>query len=132
MPSLRLPAFPTNLLAEAMRGGTAREMVRMEAATEVSVTLTWSSSMDAWQALYLELQREAESIFASSSEVVVVTPDRESGSVLMLISRARSLKLTYVPDKGAVRWDSPDEYGFERIGDDLTLLARTLMQRLRR
>jgi hypothetical protein len=35
--------------------------------------------MDAWQTLYLELQREAEAIFASSGEVIVVTPDRESG-----------------------------------------------------
>lgn len=107
-------------------------MVRVEAAAESRVTLAWSSSMDAWQTLHLELEREAEAIFASSGEVVVVTPDRESGSVLMLISRARSLKLTYVPDKSAVRWDSWDEYGFERISDDLALLARTLMQRLRR
>jgi len=87
--------------------------------------------MDAWQTLYLELRREAEAIFASSGEVIVVTPDRESGSVLMLTSRARSLKLTYVPDKGAVRWDSPDEYGFERISDDTISVARALMRRLR-
>jgi hypothetical protein len=88
--------------------------------------------MDAWQTLYVELQREAESIFASSGEVIVVTPDRESGSVLMLTSRARSLKLTYVPDKIAVRWDTAAEYGFERISDDTTSVARALMRRLRR
>ena len=87
--------------------------------------------MDAWQTLYLELRREAEAIFASSGEVIVVTPDRESGSVLILNSRARSLKLSYVPDKGAVRWDTGADYGFERISDDTTSVARTLMRRLR-
>jgi hypothetical protein len=87
--------------------------------------------MDAWRTLHFELEREAESIFASSGEMIVVTPDRESGSVLMLTFRAKSLKLTYVPDKGAVRWDSPAEYGFERISDDTTSVARTLLQRLR-
>jgi len=107
-------------------------MVRMEAATKSNVTLAWSSSMDAWQELRLELEREAEAIFASSGEAIVVTPDRESGSVMMLIFRAKSLKLTYVPDKSAVRWDTADEYGFERISEDTTSVARALMRRLRR
>jgi hypothetical protein len=87
----------------------------VEAGTEGSVTLTWSSGTDPWQALRLELEREAEAVFASSGEVVIVAPDRESGSVMRLVFRARSLRLTFYPDRNAVRWDTPDEYGFGRI-----------------
>jgi hypothetical protein len=76
------------------------------------MTLTWSSSLDSWQVLKLELQLEAEAIFASSGEVVVVTPDSESDSVLTLVSRTRSLKLTFSPERNAVR-DGPDERGFD-------------------
>jgi len=94
------------------------------------MTLVWSSSLDSWQVLKLELQLEAEVIYASSGEVVLVTP--HSDSVLTLVSRTRSLKLTLYPDRNAVRWDSPEEYGFEQIPEDTTSLALTLMQRLRR
>jgi hypothetical protein len=38
------------------------------------MTLVWSSSLDSWQVLKLELQLEAEVIYASSGEVVLVTP----------------------------------------------------------
>ena len=48
------------------------------------------------------------------------------------MSRTKSLKLTLYPDRNAVRWDSPEEYGFEQIPEDTTSLALTLMQRLRR
>ena len=96
------------------------------------MTLAWSSSLDSWQSLKLELQLEAETIFASSGEVVIVTPDSESGLVLTLEFRASSLKVTFCPDRSAVRWDTPDEYGFQKIPEVMTSLARTLMQRLRR
>jgi hypothetical protein len=107
-------------------------MGSVEAGTEVSVTLTWSLCTDPWQGLRLELEREAEAVLASSGEVVIVAPDRDSGSVIRLVFRTRSLKLTFYPDRNAVRWDTPDEYSFERIPEDPTSLARSLMQRLRR
>ena len=83
--------------------------------------------MDSWQKLRLELEREAEAIFTSSGEVVVVAPDREFGSVV----RA-SLKVTSVPEKDAVKWESPDEYGFDPIPEEIASLARSLMRRVRR
>ena len=97
------------------------------------MTLVWSSSLDSWQVLKLELQLEAESIFASSGEVVVVvTPDSESDSVLTLESRTGSLKVTLCPERNAVRWDSLAEHGYEQIPEFMTSLACILMQRLRR
>ena len=88
--------------------------------------------MDCWRSLKTELDKEAEAIFAYSGEVVVLTPDRESHSVMTLESRSGSLKLTFFPDRNAVRWDAPDEYGFELIPEDMASLARSLMKRLRR
>lgn len=85
--------------------------------------------MDSWQALIIELEREAEAIFATSDEVAVVTPDRDSGSVVTLFSRTKSLRITWVPDKNAVRWDRLDEYSFERIPGDTASLARSLIRR---
>ena len=96
------------------------------------MTLVWSSSLDSWQSLKLELQLEADAIFTSSGEVVVVAPDSESGSVLKLVSGTKSLTDSYVPGKNVVRWDTDSEYSFERIPEEIALLAGTLMQRLRR
>jgi hypothetical protein len=96
--------------------------------TKDRMTLVWSSSLDSWEELKLELQLEAETIFASSGGVVLVMPN--SDTVLTLVSGTRSLKLTLYPDRNAVRWDSPEEYGFEKIPEDTISLARTLMQRL--
>jgi hypothetical protein len=96
------------------------------------MNLTWSSTLDGWQALKLDLQLEAESVFASSGEVVLVVPNNDSGSVITLESRTGSLKLTYLPDKSVVRWDLPREYGFERVSGQTTSLARILIRLLRR
>lgn len=38
------------------------------------MNLTWSSSVEGWQALKRDLQLEAESIFGSSGEIVLVVP----------------------------------------------------------
>jgi hypothetical protein len=51
---------------------------------------TRSEDMDSWQALIIELEREAEAIFATSCEVAVVMPDRDSGLVVTLFSRTKS------------------------------------------
>lgn len=96
------------------------------------MTLAWSSSLDSWQELKLELQLEAETIFASTGEVVIITPDSVSGSVLTLESRIRFLKVTFCPDRSSVRWDTSDESGFERIPEEISLLARSLIKQLRR
>ena len=96
------------------------------------MSLDWSYPLDAWQALKLELQLETDRIFASSGEVVIVQPDGESRSILTLESRARFLRLTYIPERNSIRWDTDDEYGFERISDSTASLARELMRRLRR
>lgn len=87
--------------------------------------------MDSWQTLRVKLEHEAETIFASSGEVVVVAPDQDSGSVMTISSRTKSVRLTYFPEKNAVRWDAPDEYGFERIPEEVASLASSLLQRVR-
>lgn len=79
--------------------------------------------MDSWRALRLKLEREAEAIFASSGQVVIVSPDRESGSVVTLVSGPIALKLTWIPERDAVRGETDDEYSFERIPEETTLLA---------
>ena len=114
--------------------GSLAKVLREECVSDrhPRMTLPWSSSLDGWQALKLDLQLEAESIFASSGEIVLVVPDNDSGSVITLETRTASLKLTYLADKSAVRWDLSGEYGFERVPEQTTSLARILMRRLRR
>lgn len=87
--------------------------------------------MDNWQVLRVELEREAETILASFRELVIVTPDPESNSIVTLVAKTRSMKLTWVPEKDAVKWELPDEYGFERMPKQMASLARALVQRLR-
>ena len=96
------------------------------------MSLDWSLSLDSWQALKLELQLEADRIFASSGEVVIVQPDADSGSIVTLESRAKSVRLTYLPERNSIRWDIDDAHGFERISDSTASLARELVRRLRR
>jgi hypothetical protein len=96
------------------------------------MTNPWLLSLDSWQALKLELHLEAERIFVSSGEVVLVTPDGDSKSVVTLASRTKSLRLTWVPERNAIRWEIPTEYGFERIRDNVASLARSFMQRVAR
>lgn len=62
------------------------------------MTLAWSSDTDRWQELKHELQNEAEAIFASCGEVVIVAPDSESDSVLTLDSPGSSLRVTFCPE----------------------------------
>jgi DNA mismatch repair protein MutH len=86
---------------------------------------------DNWDELRVEIEQEMEAIFASSGEVLVLRPDRESGAIVTLSSRTRSLRLTYLPDRNSVRWDLDAEYSFERIPEQTAALARFLIQRLR-
>jgi hypothetical protein len=100
-------------------------------AAKSRMTVAWSS-LGGWQALKLDLQLEAEAVFAASGEVIAITPDSESGSTLTLESGRKSLKITCIPQGNAVRWDREKEYSFERITDDTAELERKLVQRLRR
>lgn len=111
---------------DGLPGGKSRRLLK----TSAAVTLTWSSSMDRWQALRLEFEREAEAVFATSGQVVVVAPDRESRSILTLVSRTKSLKLTWLPEQDAVRSETGDEYSFDRNPEQPALLARSLMRRV--
>ena len=67
--------------------------------------------MDHWQALKTELHREAEAIFNSSREVVLF--ESSSDAELTLRRQYTMLKLTHVPERTAVRWETTKEYGFE-------------------
>ena len=106
-------------------------MGRMAAeTTEGHMTVAWSS-IGTWQALKLNLQIEAEEVSSESGTVVIITPTDESGAVLTVESGGKSIKLAWVPERNAVRWDTDREYGFDKISDNLSLLARQIIRRVR-
>jgi hypothetical protein len=49
----------------------------------------------------------------------------------MLSGRVATLKLRHEPERNAVRWETATEYGFERISEPISLLATTLVKRLK-
>ena len=83
-----------------------------------------------WQTLKVELRKEARSLFYSMGDVVLIEPNKESDSELTLRRRAATLKIRFVPERDAVRWETDTEYGFERISEPIAQLARTLVKRL--
>jgi len=87
--------------------------------------------MDQWRSLRSELNKEAETIFASSGEIVLVESTDESDSELILSGRVATLKLRHVPERNAVRWETDAEYGFERISEPIAQLAVALVKRLK-
>jgi UDP-N-acetyl-D-mannosaminuronate dehydrogenase len=82
--------------------------------------------MDNWHSLELELQKQA----AFSGEIIEVTFVAESQA--LLVSRNKDMKLTYVPERNAVRWETEKEYGFERMSGAVAPLAATLIRLLYR
>lgn len=84
--------------------------------------------MDQWHALKIELHKEAEAIFNSSGEVVLVESSALD-SELALISRTKHLKITNIPERNAVKWETANEYGFETIADP-KVAALALMRRV--
>jgi len=84
--------------------------------------------MDRWQALKSELQKQAEAISESSGEIVQLESRGESDLELTLISGTREMNLQYLRERNAVRWETPDEYGFERIPETTGRLAAQLIQ----
>lgn len=86
--------------------------------------------MDHWQALKTELHREAEAIFRSSGELVLIEYSNDFD--LTLCRQSAMLKLSYVPERTAVRWETTKEYGFEAIRGPSSALAKTLIKELYR
>jgi hypothetical protein len=87
--------------------------------------------MDQWRSLTNELNKEAEAIFVSSGEIVLIESSDESDAELMLSGRVATLKLRHVPEQNAVRWETATEHGFEPISEPISLLATTLVKRLK-
>jgi len=89
-------------------------------------------SQSQWRALKLALQREAEAIFYSAGEVVLIESRGESDSELLVTSATKHLKLSHVPERDAVRWETPKKYGFEPLSGAPGHLARSLVRHVHR
>ena len=72
-----------------------------------------------WQALKVELRKEARSIFYSRGDVVLIELNKESDLDLTLSRKAATLKITFVPELNAVRWEMEKESGFELIAEPM-------------
>jgi hypothetical protein len=83
-----------------------------------------------WTIIKAELQRETEAIFHRSGEVLLVDFAEKSDYELALTSRTGQLKVTYVPERSAAKWETEKEYGFERIFSSTALLAESLIRRI--
>ena len=83
------------------------------------------------RALNVALQTEAEAMFNSSGEIVLVESGSESDLEFLVTSGTKCLKLTCVLERNAVRWETPKEYGFEPLSG-AGPLAVTLMRLVHR
>ena len=88
--------------------------------------------MSSWDDLALELRREAEEIFRATGEVIVVASQDDDETKLILVSRAHSVKISCVVDKNVIRWETDREYGFERITDSPSPVAKMLIHKVHR
>jgi hypothetical protein len=101
--------------------------------TETKEILEWVHSfrpmpgqnMDNWLSLKLELQKQAE--FSGGNVQVTFTTDPNSDA--FLISRNKEMKLKYWPERNVVRWETEEEYGFDRLSERTAPLAATLIKR---
>ena len=84
-----------------------------------------SGIMDNWHSLELELQKQAA--FSEEIEVTFVAELQA-----LLVSRNKDMKLTYVPERNAVRWETEKEYGFDRLSERTEQLAASLLKRFMR
>jgi len=86
------------------------------------------SPIEAWQGLTVELRKQCNTIFQSAGEVILVEVGENSQLELMTISKTKLLKSTYAPERNAIKWETPKEYGFDRLSQrrpqrDSTLLC---------
>jgi hypothetical protein len=83
-----------------------------------------------WRAIKAELHKATEAIFQRSDDVLLIDTIGKSDSEFALTSRTGQLKITYIPERNAVRWETEKEYGFERISSSTVLLAESLIRRI--
>ena len=64
-----------------------------------------------WTTIKAELQRETEAIFHRSGEVLLIDSVEKSDFELTVTSETGQLKITYVHERNAFRWETEKEYG---------------------
>ena len=62
-----------------------------------------------WTTIKAELQRETEAIFHRSGEVLLLDSVEKSDFELTVTSETGQLKITYVHERNAVRWETEKE-----------------------
>ena len=85
--------------------------------------------MNNWDALKSALHREARVVFFTTGEFVSVAGQGDSEVLLSL--GMITIKLTHVPERNAVKWETAVEYAFERLQDE-SALAALLIRKVRR
>ena len=70
--------------------------------------------------------------FPGNRRVILVTPEDEAGTKLVIVSRMRLLRVIHIPEKDVIRWDTEREYAFDRIAEPATALAKALILRVTR
>jgi hypothetical protein len=83
-----------------------------------------------WQALKVELRKEARSRFYSMGDVVLIELNNKSDLELTLTRRAATLKVTFLPERHEVRWKMDKESGLEPVSEPIARLAETLVKQL--
>jgi len=84
--------------------------------------------VDSWEQLKAALREQAASAAETKGEVVQATADPESDLRVMLLHARKSMTVTYIPERNAVRWETAGEYGFEKLEQPASSLAKVLMQ----
>lgn len=78
-----------------------------------------------WEELIAHLQERA-------TASINVFRDSESGLRFMIVSTDKEMAVAFVPERNAVRWETANEYGFERMQEPIERLAVDLMLRFSR
>ena len=85
--------------------------------------------MNHWDALKFELHREARVVLFSTGEFVSVVG--RGDSEVLLCFGMNTMKVTHVPERSAVKWETAAEYAFEKLKDQPEL-AMLLLRKVRR
>ena len=88
-----------------------------------------AAALDCWNALKAELRQKRLAVFFSLGEQVQII-DGDGDSELSLTSGTKTAKLTYIPERNAVRWETDREYGFERLQPQTAPLATLLVRKV--
>lgn len=74
-----------------------------------------------WQQLVSQLHERA-------TASVNILRDSDSDLKIIVIGTNNEMTVTLVPERNAVRWETPNEYGFERLEEPISGMAVHLMQ----